>query len=202
MKVFTIETETNNIAIHASVEQAEAVQGAERFRSEATLAKGAADWPTARLVELWNGLPGQTPIKKFKDRATAVARIWRAIQSLEVAPAQEPADAVAKASGATTPQTPNVAPEEPALARKASRAKRTPKPAQNAKSARAGSKTQTVLGLLRRQGGVTAKELIEATGWQPHSVRGFLSGAVRKNMGLTVVSAKNRDGERAYSIQA
>jgi hypothetical protein len=43
---------------------------------------------------------------------------------------------------------------------------------------------------------------MKVTGWQPHSIRGFLSGTVRKKMGLTVVSAKGEDGERNYSIKA
>jgi hypothetical protein len=46
--------------------------------------------------------------------------------------------------------------------------------------ARDGSKTATILELLKRPGGVTAKELLKATGWQPHSLRGFLSGTVGK----------------------
>jgi len=82
MKTFTIENETNNITIHATVQDAEAVANAERFRNEAGLAKLAADWPAARLVDVWNSLPGATPVKKFKDRATAVNRIWKAIQGL------------------------------------------------------------------------------------------------------------------------
>jgi hypothetical protein len=63
-----------------------------------------------------------------------------------------------------------------------------PKGAKKAKSARAGSKTSQVLELLRQPGGVTAKELMKATGWQAHSVRGFLSGTIGKKMGLTVTS--------------
>ena len=54
MKAFTIETETNNITVHASMQEAETVAGAERFRNEAGLAKLAANWPAARLVEIWN----------------------------------------------------------------------------------------------------------------------------------------------------
>ena len=42
---------------------------------------------------------------------------------------------------------------------------------------------------------------MKATGWLPHSVRGFLSGTVRKKLGLTVTSTKGEDGERTYSIQ-
>jgi hypothetical protein len=41
-----------------------------------------ATWPGSRLVEIWNTLPGVTPVKKFADRRKAVARIWKAIQSL------------------------------------------------------------------------------------------------------------------------
>jgi Protein of unknown function (DUF3489) len=82
MKTFTIENETNNITLHMTIQDAEAVANAERFRNEAGLAKLAADWPAARLVDIWNCLPGATPVKKFKDRATAVNRIWKAIQKL------------------------------------------------------------------------------------------------------------------------
>jgi hypothetical protein len=48
----------------------------------------------------------------------------------------------------------------------------------------------------------TSKELQKATGWQPHSVRGFLSGTIGKKMGLTLTSTKGEDGERSYSIKA
>src|SRR4051794_4267667 len=49
-----------------------------------------------------------------------------------------------------------------------------------ARTVREGSKTAIVLALLRREQGATAKELMETTGWQAHSVRGFLSGTVAK----------------------
>lgn len=42
---------------------------------------------------------------------------------------------------------------------------------------------------------------MKATGWQPHSVCGFLSGAVRKKLGLTVASTKNKDGQRTYLVK-
>src|SRR5580658_2453307 len=82
MKIFTIENDSNNITLHASVQEAEAVANAERFRNEAGLSKLAADWPASRLVEIWNSLPGVTPLKKFKDRQTAVSRIWRVLETL------------------------------------------------------------------------------------------------------------------------
>ena len=82
MKIFTIENDTNNIILHPSGYEAEMVPDSERFNSETALARLAANWPAARLVEIWNSLPGETQVKKFKDRATAVSGIWKAIQNL------------------------------------------------------------------------------------------------------------------------
>src|ERR1019366_4748028 len=82
MKTFTIENDSNNITLHTTIQEAEALPNAERFRNEAALSKLAANWPAARLVDIWNSLPGASPVKKFKDRATAVSRIWKALQSL------------------------------------------------------------------------------------------------------------------------
>ena len=65
-----------------------------------------------------------------------------------------------------------------------------------------GGKCRGENNLLKRPGGATSKELMKATGWLPHSVRGFLSGTVRKKMGLTVTSTKGEDGERTYSVEA
>jgi integrase/recombinase XerD len=88
------------------------------------------------------------------------------------------------------------------VGKKATPPKKTPKSHKNAErpAVRQGSKTAKVLDLLKRPGGTPLKELMKATGWQPHSVRGFLSGTVGKKMGLTVASAKGEDGERTYSI--
>jgi hypothetical protein len=97
------------------------------------------------------------------------------------------------------PRGPHVAPKKGKSAKKATPPKKAPKGAKKA-DARAGSKTVKVLDLLRRPGGVTAKELIKVTGWQAHSVRGFLSGTLGKKMGLTVESTKRDDGERTYWI--
>ena len=67
--------------------------------------------------------------------------------------------------------------------------------------ARQGSKTEKVLDLLKRPGGATTKELMKLTGWQPHSVRGFLSGTIGKKMALKVESTKTESGERIYSVK-
>ena len=57
-----------------------------------------------------------------------------------------------------------------------------------------------VIALLERPEGATLKAIVRATGWQTHSVRGFISGQLKKKMGLKVRSSK-REGERVYSIK-
>ena len=121
------------------------------------------------------------------------------------APASEP-KATTKASAA--PRKPRVATSKGKSAKKASPVKKgakgakRPTVAKEATGARQGSKTEKVLDLLKQAGGATLKELMKATGWQPHSVRGFLSGTVGKKMGLAVTSTKDENGERSYSAKA
>ena len=64
---------------------------------------------------------------------------------------------------------------------------------------RRNSKQDDVLDLLRAPSGATIETITQATGWQAHSVRGFLAGVVRKKLGLTLQSEKS-DGERVYRI--
>jgi hypothetical protein len=221
MKTFTIENETNHITAHRTAREAKSVAGAESFATASALAGLAAHWHTARLVGIWNKLPGATPVRKFKDRATAVSRIWKAIQNFgEAVPAEakresEPVSALDTASAPSesapepeatpatpvAPQTPGVAAEKGPARTGASRAKKPPVAATK-EGFRAGSKTQTILGLLNRPGGATLQQIIRATGWQAHSVRGFISGTVGKKMGLTVVSVKTGDADRTYSLEA
>lgn len=70
-----------------------------------------------------------------------------------------------------------------------------------AKSAASGAaKKDVVLKKLRASRGTTIAALMQATGWQAHSVRGFLSGTVRKKLGFTVVSEIGKDGARRYRV--
>ena len=67
---------------------------------------------------------------------------------------------------------------------------------------RDGTKKAVILRMLQRPAGVSLRKLMAATGWQAHSVRGFLSAAVGKRMGLKVASSKGEDGQRVYRIQS
>ena len=229
MKIFTIENDYN-ITAHATVQEAEAVANAERFRNESGLHKLAADWPASRLVEIWNSLPGVTPIKKFKDRQTAVSRIWKALETLgqtspaatEPTPVPEAApvpDQVEAASVTTepaadspepapatpvTPQAPDVTPAEAPSTKKTTARKAAPKAPKAAKVAksdgpREGSKMAQVIAMLQRENGATISEIMASMGWQKHTVRGFVAGAMKK-AGYTVESFKPEGGERTYRI--
>lgn len=98
-------------------------------------------------------------------------------------------------------QAAHVAPKKGKSAKKASPPKKAPKAAKE-KGTRDGSKAAKVLDLLKRPDGATLADLMKATGWQAHSVRGFLSGTVGKKLGLTVTSTKAEEGERTYSLKA
>jgi hypothetical protein len=73
-------------------------------------------------------------------------------------------------------------------------------PAGRKQTPRPGSKQALVLDLLRRDGGATIAEVAHATGWQPHSVRGAISGTLKKKLGLVVNSEKSSRG-RIYRIR-
>ena len=174
MTIFTIDTE-NHIAAHASASEI-TDQGSAQFTNEKELAQLAADWPGSRLVDIWNRMPGLTPVKRFTNRAVATARIWRAVESL----------VSGEHSG-------DVAPARRQAARKPTRKL-------HAHTGRKNTKQAQVVALLKRSGGATLQHLMRATGWQAHSVRGFISGALGKKLRLKIESFKTARGERAYRI--
>jgi len=218
MTILTISND-NYITAFDSLADAESNPGTEHFSSAEELAELASKWPTARLVEIWNNLPGVTSVKKFTDRSTGVTRIWKALQELAPAPVEAAAEPQAESiaepeppqapeqAGAAQPETAteeaNVAPPANDVASTDAGSTEKPTPTKRARNTapRGGSKSEIILGLLKREGGASLQELMEATGWQKHSVRGFLAGTVGKKMGLTLISKKTEDGMRIYSIQ-
>lgn len=69
----------------------------------------------------------------------------------------------------------------------------------SAERRRAESKIQKLVTLLRGANGATLEEMMSTTGWQPHSVRGALSGTIKRKLGLTLVS-EIREGVRVYRV--
>jgi outer membrane biosynthesis protein TonB len=120
-------------------------------------------------------------------------------------PPVEPTPAKRPRGGA---QARHVAPSKAKSAKQAGLVKKANKAAKSAKSrgkttnSRRGSKTAKFLDLLKRSGGATSADLMKATGWQAHSVRGFISGVLGRKMGLKVTSTKVEDGERRYSLKS
>ena len=131
-------------------------------------------------------------------------------QALQATPAGDLQEPNADTKATPAPRKPRVTPAKGQASKAATPAKKTPKAPKKAKSPRdpkgekagirEGSKTATVLALIQRAKGATLAEIMEATSWQPHSVRGFISGTLGKKMGLKVESAKREDGERVYSL--
>jgi hypothetical protein len=68
------------------------------------------------------------------------------------------------------------------------------------RAASSQSKQDIVIQMLRGRSGVTIEEISAETGWQPHSVRGFFSGLVKKKLKLPLASAVGKDGVRRYHV--
>jgi hypothetical protein len=162
MSTFTIDAE-NNITGHAELPTG--ADESQSFSSAKELAKLMAEWPVSRLVETWNSFAGVAPfdelkpVKKFTSRGAAVARIWKAIARLSPDVAQPAADVA---------PTKNKSKKSPP---KASRRARAQKSAAEARS----NKKAEVIAMMKRAKGATLAEITEATGWQKHTVRGFVS---------------------------
>ena len=99
--------------------------------------------------------------------------------------------AAIKAPGPARSGAASKRPKARALENAAPETSRPPKPS---------TKMQACLDLLGRKTGAALSELMAATSWQAHSVRGFLSGTVKKKLGHTVISSRDHDGPRRYCI--
>jgi hypothetical protein len=213
MKTYTIDTE-NNISVFATAEEAAAASTTpfDNFTSRQELAELIAAWPSERIVATFNSLPGVAPVTRFKTSKVAANKIWERIEGLGGAPKPEAAkqDAAtakpkaatkakgrarsAKGASAKAKSAKKATPPKPAP-----KAKKSAKPKDAASAPREGSKMAQAIALMQRKGGVTISELMETMGWQKHTCRGFVAGALKK-AGYTVESFKPEGGERTYRI--
>jgi hypothetical protein len=125
----------------------------------------------------------------------AIAEVPEPPSNSEPAPTEPVVDA-----GTEVPAGATVSPNAP----KPARQKKAPKASKTAAEpktggVREGSKTATVIALLQRPNGATLEEIMTQMGWQKHTVRGFMAGAMKK-AGHTVESFKSEKGERTYRI--
>jgi hypothetical protein len=171
---FTIDNGGN---VRAFGSPADVPDGAVKFETEKEFRTLVAEWSGPRLVQVWNNLAGAKRIQKFTDRKTAVRRIWQAIQ--ELAPT---AGGDARTGARRGPHSGKVA--------AGSERRAVPRPS---------TKTARIIALLKRPAGATLKAIMALTGWQPHSVRGFISAQLSKRMGMKIESFQ-REGERVYRI--
>jgi hypothetical protein len=147
--------------------------------------------------------PAKLPVAEPEPQEDATLQAEIEPVSLTGPDAGEVAETVADA-GAPKPQgapTEGTATEKAAPAKKAPKAKKAAKPKKSEESAgpREGSKTARVVAMLQRKNGATLEEIMSQMGWQKHTVRGFMAGAMKK-AGYTVESFKSDKGERSYRI--
>jgi hypothetical protein len=92
--------------------------------------------------------------------------------------------------------------EEPKRRGRPKKARAEPAAPAAPRKTRDDTKQAQLIAMLRRREGATIAQIVAATGWQPHTVRGAFAGALKKKLGLTVTSEKVQGGERTYRIQA
>ena len=201
---FTIDIENDISAFAIQEEAASSTNPFESFASQKELTQIGAAWPAERLVAIWNSLPGVEPVKAFKTAKSGASKIWGSIQGLGEAaePAKPKADK--KATGGA--KAAKGMPAKGKATKKATPAKNAPKAKKTAKKEestgpREGRKTAQVVAMLQRKNGATLAEIMDKMGWQKHTVRGFMAGAMKK-AGYIVESFKSDKGERTYRINA
>ena len=152
----------------------------------------------------------------------ALNTIWRNADDgravlLHIAPAGLEAIGVGRETTGATEATSERPGHEPAsgptggsTAATAADGAREPAPPQESPAARSGAqagkvregtKQAALIAMLKRAEGATIPEIVAATGWQPHTVRGAFAGALKKRLGLAVTSAKVEGRGRVYGIE-
>ena len=207
MTTFTINHQ-NEIVAFATAEEAAATTATpfDSFTSQQEWGELAAAWPKERLVAIWNSLAGVRPVKRFPNHTIAAGQVWARIQGLGQSAElkAEPRKAKAEPKAKRGVRGAKGAPAKAKTGQKAMTAKNPPqgkkaaKP-QDAAVPREGSKTAQVVAMLQRKSGATLTEIMQKMGWQKHTVRGFMAGAMKK-AGYAIESFKPEGGERTYRI--
>ena len=205
MTTFTI-NENNEILAFSTPEEAAATSATpfDTFSNAGELAQLATAWPAERLLAIWNSVPGLTPAAEIKDAVKAAKLIFKHLEKNGAAPAREKKEkASGKAKGGA--QSAKGASAKGKAGKKATPAKAAPKGKQGAKvepeasAPRGGSKMAEVIAMMQRKNGASITEIMAAMGWQRHTVRGFVAGALKK-AGYSVESFKPEGGERSYRL--
>lgn len=164
-----------------------------------SLRGGAAHKVVGALLK--RGLIAETATDQFAKADTALNRIWRNDEDgrailLHITDAGLAAIGVEPEGGDSAPtsgdETPSAEPTQDAPAE----ADTAPK----ARAPRAGTKQAQLIEMLRAEGGATIDEIATALDWRSHTVRGALSGALKKKLGLTITSEKVEGRGRVYMI--
>jgi hypothetical protein len=113
-----------------------------------------------------------------------------ALNALGIDPADGPTGA-RRAAAAAAESPDSAAPQEPPAGRTGARKG----------AVREGTKQAQLVGMLKSPRGATIGEIVEATGWQPHTVRGALAGALKKRLGLMIASEKIEGRGRVYRVE-
>lgn len=150
---------------------------------------------------LSRGLIAETATDSRAKADAAVNRIWRNDQDgnailLHITVAGLAAIGVEPESGERTPTDADEAPSADASQDAPVEAGLAPK----ARTTRTGTKQAKLIEMLCADGGATIEEIVAETGWQPHTVRGAMSGALKKKLGLTITSEKVEGRGRCYRV--
>lgn len=165
-----------------------------------SLRGGAATKVVAALLS--RGLIAETTTDSRTKADAALNRIWRNDDDgrailLHITDAGLAAIGIEPEGGASAPTGADEAPS----AEHPQDAPAEAGPAPKARAPRTGTKQAKLIEMLRADGGATIDEIVEATDWQPHTVRGAFAGALKKKLGLEVTSEKVEGRGRVYRLE-
>ena len=171
--------------------EAEAIEG---ILEDLVKKKLAAEAPAATGAPAWRQTADGQPMTL---QITAAGRRAIGAQEKEGKAKKPSLRPAGKPHGRRPPSQP-ARPSRKGLVRGSSKA--TLPNSRSSRETRAGSKQAKVIELLRRPQGASLSEMQKATGWQAHSVRGALSGTLKKKLDLSITSERTDSGERRYRI--